>query len=63
MEQVVDVPVLQRAHAPVASVSEDVVEQVVDVPVHCVAPGFARDQQLGCSTSRSAAAWLEAPQG
>ena len=63
MEQVVDVPVLQRAHAPFASVSVVFVEQVVDVPVPCVAPGFARDQQLGRSASRSAAAWLEAPQG
>ena len=59
VEQVVGDPVLQRA----ASVSGRVMEQVVDVPVPCVAPVFARDQQLGSSTSRSAAAWLDAPQG
>ena len=59
----VGVPVLQRAAAPFASVSGRVMEQVVDVPVPCVAPVFARDQQLGSSTSRYAAAWLDAPQG
>ena len=75
VEQVVGVPVLQRAHAAFASVSGrimeqvvdapvgDFVEQVADVPVPCVAAGFARDLQLGRSPSRSAAAWLEASQG
>ena len=58
----VNVPVHQRALAPLTPVSKDFVEQAVDAPVPCVAPGFARDQQLGRSPSRPAVAWLEAPQ-
>ena len=63
MEQVVDVPVLPLAHAPVATVSGRIAEQVVDVPEPRFAPDFGRRQQPGRSPARSAAAWLEAPQG
>ena len=37
-------------------------EQVFDVPVPCVAPGFARVPQHETPLTRAAAAWLDAPQ-
>ena len=51
-----------HAHAPPATFSERIVDQAVDVPVPCVAPGFARVLQHETPPTRSAAAWLDAPQ-
>ena len=51
-----------HAHAPPATVSERNVELAVDVPVPCVAPGFARVLQHETPPTRAAAAWLDAPQ-
>ena len=51
-----------HAHAPPVTVTERFVEQAVDVPVPCVAPGFARGLQHEIPPTRAAAAWLDAPQ-
>ena len=56
VEQVVHV------HATLATVSGGIVEQAVDVPVPCVAPGFSRGFQHETPPTCTAAAWLDASQ-
>ena len=51
-----------HAHVPPAAVSGRIAQQVIDVPVPCVAPGFARVPQHETPLTRAAAAWLDAPQ-
>ena len=51
-----------HARCPPATVSGRIAEQMVDVPVPSVAPGFARVPQHETPPTRAAAAWLDAPQ-
>ena len=60
VEQVVDVPVPQRAHVPRFAVSDEFMEQVADVPG--LRAGARARSAAGSPTSWAAAASLEAPQ-